>query len=438
MFTGRGQILVLSGVFLLTAGFSFINYYMLTIGVMLIFAAVVNLPFFKLKKYSENIRVERTLSSEKVFALDFLHVTVRIENRGGVIDYLEFIDEIPKTFKIVMGRNSLSTYLEGESKIEFSYIIQPRLRGVYRIGPSKITVHDRLHLNSENTNFENYSEILVYPPYDDIRRYGQISQRRVLGVLFGAHKSKDKGVGMDFFGIRRYDPSDELRWVDWKATARTGKLMSREYETERNIKIMILMDSSASMCSGDLENNKFEYSVRAAVLLSQIALNRRDEIGLVAYSSKIDVFIEPKNGRRQLFRILEALAKLSPSGVSQTYTAVQYTVSRLRKSAFYIMLTDLESSSKPLLESVKLIKAQGSELLIISPFTPWFEAELYSSPVEKALSVAVAEELYENRQKIIFELNKYQIPVLNVGPGDYIPTVIAAYLKAKKRGIGVT
>ncbi|WEU39960.1 MAG: DUF58 domain-containing protein [Candidatus Odinarchaeum yellowstonii] len=438
MFTSRGQILVLSGVFLLTAGFSFINYYLLAVGVMLIFAAVVNLPFFKLKNYSENIRIQRFLSSEKIFALDFLHVTVKIENTGGVIDYLEFVDELPKTFKIVLGRNSLSTYLAAGSKIEFSYIVQPRLRGVYRLGPSKITVHDRLHLNSDETNFENYSEILVYPPYDDIRRYGQITQRRTLGVLFGAHKSKDKGVGMDFFGIRRYDPSDELRWVDWKATARTGKLMSREYETERNIKILILLDSSSSMCGGELENNKFEYSIRAAVLLAQIALSRRDEIGLVAYSSTVNIFIEPKNGRRQLFRILEALAKITPSGLSQTYNAVQYTVNRLRKNAFYIMLTDLEGSLQPLLESVKLIKARGSELLIISPFTPWFEAELYSSPVEKVLAVAVAEEFYENRQKKIFELNKYMIPVLNVGPEDYIPTVMAAYLKAKKRGIGLT
>ncbi len=438
MFTGRGQVLVLSGVFFLTAGFSFINYYLLAIGVMLIFAAVVNLPFFKLKKYRENIKVERSISSEKVFALDYLHVNVKIVNTGGVIDYLEFLDEIPKTFKLVLGRNSLSTYLTAGGRVEFSYIVQPRLRGVYRLGPSKVKVHDRLHLNSEEAVFENYSEIIVYPPYDDIRRYGQIGQRRILGVLFGAHKSKDKGVGMDFFGIRRYDPSDELRWVDWKATARTGKLMSREYETERNIKIMILLDSSASMCSGDLENNKFEYSIRAAVLLSQIALSRRDEIGLVAYSSKIDVFIEPKNGRRQIFRILDALARLSPSGLSQTYAAVKYTVNRLRKNAFYIMLTDLEGSSKPLLEAVKLIKARGSELLIISPFTPWFEAELYSSPVEKALSVAVAEELYENREKVIFELNKYQVPVLNVGPEDYIPTIMSAYLKAKRRGVGLT
>jgi uncharacterized protein (DUF58 family) len=192
------------------------------------------------------------------------------------------------------------------------------------------------------------------------------------------------------------------------------------------------------MCGGELENNKFEYSIRAAVLLAQIALSRRDEIGLVAYSSTVNIFIEPKNGRRQLFRILEALAKITPSGLSQTYNAVQYTVNRLRKNAFYIMLTDLEGSLQPLLESVKLIKARGSELLIISPFTPWFEAELYSSPVEKVLAVAVAEEFYENRQKKIFELNKYMIPVLNVGPEDYIPTVMAAYLKAKKRGIGLT
>ncbi|MEM2109382.1 MAG: DUF58 domain-containing protein [Candidatus Odinarchaeota archaeon] len=440
MFTGRGKVLVLTGVFLLTSGFSFINYYLLTIGVMLIFAAVVNLPFFKRKQYSKHIRVERSVDSDKVFARDFLHVTVKIENTGGgVIDSLKFTDMIPETFNLVLGSNSLTAYLNPNGKLEFSYIIQPRLRGEYRIGPSKVTVHDRLQLNSEDINFDNYSEILVYPPYDDIRRYGQVGQRRVLGVLFGAHKSRDKGIGMDFFGIRRYDPSDELRWVDWKATARTGKLMTREYESERNIKVMILLDSSASMSAGDMENNKLEYSIRAAVLLSQIALSRRDEIGLVVYSSKIDVFIEPRSGSKQIFRILDALAKVSSSGVSKTYNAVKYTVERMRKNVFYIMLTDLEGSAKPILESAKLIKAKGSEVLIISPFSPWFEVKLYSStPVEKALSLTVAEEFYEVRQKLLTELNKYQIPVLTVGPDDYILTVVSEYLKAKKRGVGVT
>ncbi|MEM2907023.1 MAG: hypothetical protein QW739_02975, partial [Candidatus Odinarchaeota archaeon] len=114
---------------------------------------------------------------------------------------------------------------------------------------------------------------------------------------------------------------------------------------------------------------------------------------LVVYSSKIDVFIEPRSGSKQIFRILDALARVSSSGVSKTYNAVKYTVERMRKNVFYIMLTDLEGSAKPILESAKLIKAKGSEVLIISPFSPWFEVKLYSStPVEKALSLTVAEE----------------------------------------------
>lgn len=440
MFTSRGQILVLTGVFLLTSGFAFINYYLLTIGVLLIFAAVLNLPFFKGSRYEENILVERTIDREKLFARDYLYVKVVIENVGNSgIDYLEFYDTLPDTFNVALGKNYIVTQVGPKSKIEFSYIVQPRLRGEYEIGPSKITIYDRLHLNSAEIKFSVHTPVLVYPPYDDVRRYGQISQKRVLGILFGAHKAKDKGIGMDFFGIRRYDPSDELRWVDWKATAKTGKLMTKEYETERNIKIMIMLDSAGSMSAGDRDNNKFEYSIRAAVLLSHLALSRRDEVGLIAYTSNVDVFIEPKSGSKQIFRILDALARVSSSGVSKTYSAVKYAVNRLKKSVFYIILSDLEGPSKYIVESLKLIRANGSEALVISPFGPWFEASLHgSSPVEKALSLAVTEELYESRQKLISELNKYEVPVLNVGPDGYLPIIMSEYLKAKKRGVGIS
>ena len=279
MFTSRGQILVLGGVFFLTSGFAFINYYLVTLGIFLIIASVINLPFFKGTDLKNMVKIERTIDREKIFARDFINVSVKIMNKSRQrIDYFEFLDNVPRTFNVILGKNMIATQLNPKSSINFSYILQPRLRGEYEIGPSKITLYDRLRLNSENIKFDNITSLLVYPPYDDVRRYGQITQKRVLGVLFGAHKAKDKGIGMDFFGIRRYDPSDELRWVDWKASAKTGKLMTREYETERNIKIMIILDSSSSMSAGDIENNKLEYSIRASVLLSHLALSRRDEV----------------------------------------------------------------------------------------------------------------------------------------------------------------
>ncbi|MHA1835506.1 MAG: DUF58 domain-containing protein, partial [Candidatus Odinarchaeia archaeon] len=253
MFTTRGQVLVISGVFFLTSGFAFINYYLVTLGVFLILASILNLPLFKRINYKKNLKVERKIDRGKVFAKDFVYVSLSVENLSNLdISYIEIHDEIPKVFNITLGKNTLSSQISSKGKLEFSYIIQPRIRGEYKIGPTTVTIYDRLRLNSEEIKLDNLTDILVYPPYEDIRKFGSITQKRILGIIFGSHKAKDKGIGMDFFGIRRYTPSDELRWVDWKATARTGKMMTREYETERNIKFMIVLDSSSSMSAGDI------------------------------------------------------------------------------------------------------------------------------------------------------------------------------------------
>lgn len=440
MFSKRGQLVLLVGVFFLAGGFSTASYMLLALGCLLIFASIVSLPFFKLTTFIENLTIERHIDRKKVFAKDLLYVHLKVKNNTGRrIGLIEITDIIPESFKVVYGSNIVKTHIPSHSEIEFGYIVQPRIRGKYEIGPTKTVIHDRFKFNLEELTFDNYSEIVVYPTYEDVRRMESLANKRALGMLFGVHRTKDRGIGTDFFGIRQYVPSDELRWVDWKASARTGKLMTREYESERNIKVIILVDASNSMRGGGLEDSKLEYAIRAAVLLSYVGLERRDEMGLAAFSDNIVKYVPPKSGRSQMYRILEALAEIKPSGTSRLDNAVRFITAQIHRSALLIILTDLESRIREIIEGVKLARASNFDVLVISPFTPWFEANtLALSPLEKALSEAVAEEFYENRMKIAKELKRMDVDVINVGPDDFLPAVVTQYLKAKKRGAAIT
>ncbi|MHA1238898.1 MAG: DUF58 domain-containing protein [Candidatus Odinarchaeia archaeon] len=439
MFSKRGQLILLIGIFLLTGGFSATNYYLIAIGAMLIFSVTIGLPFFKLTTFIENLSVERKIDRVKVFAKDFLHVKIKVKNKSGrKIRLIEITDIFPETFNLMRGKNTVKTAIEPHKEVTFSYIIQPRMRGDYKIGPLKITIYDRLKFNFESLEIEDYTDILVYPSYEDIRRMEILANKRTLGMLFGIHRTRDRGIGTDFFGIRQYVPSDELKLVDWKASARTGKLMTREFETERNIKVVILIDAGGTMGAGELENNKLEYAIRAAVLLTYIGLERRDEVGLAVFSEDISNYVKPASGRRQIYKILEALAKVKASGISRLDKAVRYIAERISRAALLILLSDLEGNNATILNAAKLAKASNFELLVISPFSPWFEAGEILSPLDKALSEAVAEEFYENRIKISRELKKMNIDVINVGPDDFLPVVISQYLKAKKRGVAIT
>lgn len=263
MLTARGGVAIVTGIFVLVFGFSTVNYFLVLLGVMLTIASVVSMPYFALSANFEGVEVKRTLDKEKVFAEEFVHVTVYVSNRGRMrIDYLEVEDRYPEVFTLVLGENKISTRLDPGDEAKFSYILQCRKRGVHKIGPTKLTMKDRMGMIFEEKEIPAYTEILVYPSYKDVRKLEALGAKRVLGRLFGIHRTRQKGIGVEFFGLRDYFPMDDFRRIDWKATARTGDLIVREFESERNIKIMILLDCSSSMGGGLPDNTKLDFALR--------------------------------------------------------------------------------------------------------------------------------------------------------------------------------
>ena len=128
------------------------------------------------------------------------------------------------------------------------------------------------------------TDILVYPPYDDIKRIEILGSKRSLQLNYGLQRSKQKGLGSEFYGMRKYVFGDQFRLIDWKASARTQKLIVKEFESERDVSVMILVDSSSTMAGGAIENTKFEYAIRACMLLTKVALTRRDRVGVFTFS----------------------------------------------------------------------------------------------------------------------------------------------------------
>ncbi|MEX2705768.1 MAG: DUF58 domain-containing protein [Candidatus Freyrarchaeum guaymaensis] len=439
MLTTRGAVVIVSGVFCLAFGFSSVNYYLVLLGIFLILGSVISMPYFELAVDLDNIEITRTIDKEKVFAEDFIFVTVTVENKGRLrIDYLEVFDTYPEIFTLVLGKSIMTTRLDPGEKKVFSYVLQCRRRGIHKIGPIKLVVHDRLGLHFQEKQFDIYTELLIYPSYQDIRRMEAMGGQRTLGRIFGMHKTKQKGMGTEFFGLRDYFPMDEFRRIDWKATARTGDLMIREFETEKNIKILILLDTSASMGGGLPNNTKLDYSIRAAVLLAKLALERRDEVGVVAFSNKVHSYVKPRMGKDYFYRILEALATVEPRGGMRMMEVMEWVLKRTPKRSFFIFFTDLEEESKEVIEACRLARAHKNTMLVISPFGPWFEAypgEL--TPVQRALAEAISEELLEHRKKMVDELVRMGVEVIDVSPNDFLPAVVSQYLKAKKKGVAL-
>ncbi|MHA1946598.1 MAG: DUF58 domain-containing protein [Candidatus Hodarchaeales archaeon] len=413
--------------------------YSMFLGTLLILASVIGLPFFMASANSSLIRVTRSVDREKAFAGEYIHVTVKVENTGARrIDFLEIYDAIPDMFEIVLGENFIITQLMGKEVKEFSYIIQVSTRGVYRIGPVKVIIHDRLGFYFEEDTRHFYTEVLCYPSYEDIRRMEALSKRRQQGKMFGSHRTRQKGMGDDFHALARYYPGAPFKSLDWKAFSRTGELMVREFEAEKNIRLVLFLDHSGSMGAGIPYNTKLDFAIRATMLVMKMAEERQDLFGLITYADRPTSYLPPKGGKNMFFQLLEVLALVEPEGRSDPLAAVDYVMQRLPRASFYVFLTDLESSDSEIFtEAAKRARSTKNNITVISPFGPLFETKLTDlTMTERAIAEAIFEEYLGYRKQVEDSLRGLGVEIINVGPDDILPNVIKTYMQGKQTGKG--
>ena len=387
----------------------------------------------------EELKVHRELEKEKVFKDDFFHVKVVIENTGrNNFDFLEIRDYYnPQLFRLILGENYITTRISSKDIIKFSYVLEPKVRGEYPLGPLSLTIKDRLGFNSlERIVPDSVSTILVYPPYEDIKRIEILGSKRSLQLSYGAQRSKQKGLGSEFYGMRKYVFGDQFRLIDWKASARTQKLIVKEFETERDVTVMILVDSSSTMAGGAIENTKFEYAIRACMLLTKVALTRRDNVGVFTFSDKKNLHIlKPGRGDDHFYQVLDFVARIKPQGKCDIVHGVDYFVRRFQKRSLVFIISDLESESKEISMAIRKLIPFNHTTIIINPFSPWFEIhEIDLSSTDKALAEAISEEMMEHILKIKHEVRNFGINLVTVGPDDIMKQVLQNYLEAKKKG----
>ncbi|MHA1126464.1 MAG: DUF58 domain-containing protein [Candidatus Heimdallarchaeota archaeon] len=464
MISKRGSFILFGGLFMLSIGFALegiipifdiierftiveltygvqnvIVTYFLLLGILMIIGTTFGYPIFKIQANSEGIEVKRVLDKRKCYAGDYIHVRVYIHNKGpNAIDHLEIYEAYPESMDLVLGENYIFTRINAGAKAEFSFILRTPVRGLFKIGPTKVIIHDRLGFYQEERTKEEFDEVLVYPSYEDIKKLKTLGAKRQLGKIFGIHKTKLKGTGMDFWGIRDYYPEDAFRHIDWKAFSRTNKLQIREFETEKNVRVMCLLDTSETMEQGLLRNTKLEFSIRAVVLLAHMAQERKDLIGLATYNSNVNTFIKAGHGVSQFNKILEDLAYVQAKGPSHLSKAVEELILRTRSRGLLLIITDLEGDPHDILDGLRKASAARFDVIVISPFGPFFEIQNTRLGItEKALGEAIAEEYFEIRRAISKDIQKYRAGVISVGPDDFLVSVINEYIEAKRRGIGL-
>ncbi len=183
-----------------------------------------------------------------------------------------------------------------------------------------------------------------------VRRIQIKTKRLVDEAIGGEYHSIFKGRGLEFAEVREYVPGDDVRTIDWNVTARMNFPYVKRFKEERELTIMLLVDVSPSMNFGEDTKFKRELLAEVCALIGFSAMENNDRVGLIAFSDKIETFITPRKGSKQVLKIIRDLLEIESEGKTDIGNALEYFLKVQKKKSIAFLVSDFYSSrfEKPL------------------------------------------------------------------------------------------
>jgi uncharacterized protein (DUF58 family) len=255
----------------------------------------------------------------------------------------------------------------------------------------------------------------------------------------GLRAVRRPGEGRLFEGLREWVPGDETRIIDWKATARRGKLIARQYEDERRQQVLIAVDAGRLLTAEVAGVARLESVVTAALHLAGAAVEHDDNVGLLVFADTIQRYVAPGRGRRALRAVLEGLAAAEGRLVESDYPAAfRYLAAHNRKRALTVLFTDVidRTASDALVAHAATLRPRHLPLAVTLR-DPSLEALAAGRPAGQAAAFerAAAEELLGAREAALAEIRARGVMVLDVPPGAASAAVVERYHQLKRRGL---
>ncbi|MBA3498107.1 MAG: DUF58 domain-containing protein [Gemmatimonadales bacterium] len=278
----------------------------------------------------------------------------------------------------------------------------------------------------------------VYPTLPESRLRAlplQVARRREAGL----RAIRRPGEGQLFEGLREWVPGDETRIIDWKATARRGKPIARQYEDERRQQVLIVIDAGRLLTAEIDGVARLESVVTAALQLARAAVEHDDNVGLMIFADTVQRHLAPARGRRALRAVLDGLAHAEGRLVESDYPAAfRYLAAHNRKRALTVLFTDVidRTASEALVAHAATLRPRHLPLAVTLR-DPALEALAAARPATSgaAFERAAAEELLGAREAALLEMRGRGVMVLDVAPAGAGEAVVARYHQLKRRGL---
>ncbi len=389
----------------------------------------------RLAPAAKDLRVRRTYDTVlSVRAQN--RIRLWIENDG--LERIEGVlrDEPPPGFAAT--KREFPLVLEPGREIELDYIVTPKERGGDFFRGSFVRMRCPLGLVVRQERLPTEQPVRVYPNVLALREFDLLKQKGRLQEM-GIRRSRIRGLGTEFESLREYIQGDDYRKIDWKASARRGDLVVRQYEQEKNQAVVLCIDVGRHMLAEVEGMRKLDHVLDACLMLANAAAFAGDQVGLLVYGAEVKRYLPPRKGRAQIGAIIEAIHDLLAEPLeTDSNVAYSYLASRWKRRSLLVAFTEVEdpTAAQNLLTAFGPLARRHYALL----------ARISDPHLRECLEARVQEEgqmylktaaklLNQERQEAGAALSAAGVHTLDSEPQDLAANLVSYYFQVKERSL---
>jgi uncharacterized protein (DUF58 family) len=363
-------------------------------------------------------------------------ITLEIKNNYPILIHIDIIDEIPEQFQVRDFK--LSKKLSPKKTETLKYNLRPTSRGEYHFGSLNVYASSILGLVAKRFTFNSDDMVPTYPSFKQLKKFELLNINKN-ALEYGLKKVRRLGHTMEFEQIKEYVTGDDLRTINWKATAKRNQLMVNQYQDEKSQPIYSIIDRGRVMKMPFEGLSLLDYAINATLVISNVALKKHDKAGMLSFSKRVNNVVAAERRSSQMRLILEALYNVKTDHFESDYSRLYGNIKRnITHRSLILLYTNFETMDA-LNRQLPYLKAIAKSHLLVVIFFKNTELDTLieekADTVQQVYDKVIAEKFDFEKRLIVNELKKYGIYSILTTPENLTINTINTYLEIKARGL---
>ncbi len=395
---------------------------------------LVCIDILMLYQTKKAIQIERNLP-ERLSNGDENKISLHIKNNYPFIAHLSLIEELP--FQFQKRDFIFHQILKKNEKKTIHYNVTPKERGVYVFGHINVYANSALKLATKKYVLAAEKEVKCYPSFLRLKEFD--IQNFNSAISYGSKKSRRIGHSLEFEQIKEYVSGDDIRTLNWKATAKRNQLMVNQYIEEKSQSVYALIDKGRAMQMTFNGLSLLDYAVNATLAISNVILRKQDKAGMLSFATKLEDWVVAERRNSQMNLISEALHNITTNFDEPDFGTLYAVVKRkITHRSLLILFTNFETIDG-LQRQLPYLRALAKNHLVLIVFFKNTELdsliENEAKNIQEVYDSVIAEKFRYEKKRIVNELKKYGIQSVLTKPEDLTGASINKYLDLKSRGL---